>query len=950
MLPRGIFKTRVRHLHSLTASTQLSNCRPGGYNERASYGSSCRPWCLRNELAARLLMRRVTSLRVSGDVLAALACFFVLVCLQFSIGAAAQAVSTQQDDLAPLPSEQIILLLQKNPDLLPDAKTMMANLLRSRGEPLVESQITNQRLYAQIGADAQLRLLLSNDLKRRGYTGEETDEQDVPVITRPQKMPSAGNAAGQAADSGKSAPRRESSGGKASLARQDYPYSNLPVLNELYTQSVADPARLERFGGALFRNSAITDAASLDIPVGPDYVLGVGDELVIEYWGSSSRRLRVVVDREGRVLVPEVGALMVAGLTLSQAQDLLQKAMGRQFRDVSVAVSLGRLKTVRAYVVGDVQNPGAYDISSLSTALSALLAAGGPTSTGSLRTVKHYRGKKLVEEVDLYELMLRGVRSDQERIESGDSILVPTTGPQVTVAGMVRRPAIYELRSEETLDQVLDLAGGVLVSGELGGIKVERIQAHERKVMLSVSLPPSSEPDPPEDAFKSFVVKDGDIVTVSPILPYSDKTLYLQGHVFRPGKYPYRDGIKVTDIIPSFADLLPEPADRAEIVRLRPPDYRPVVIGFDLREVLEKHAEAPGLQPFDTVRVFGRYEVDAPKASIFGEVLRPGEYPLSERMTAADLVRMAGGFKRSAYTESADLSSYAIVNGDHVELEHRQVPIGRALAGEPDTDVLLKAGDVLTISQLGSWADIGGAINLSGQVLHPGRYGIQEGEKLSSILKRAGGFLSDAYPYGAVLEREQVRQISSRSRDELIQKLETQNVSGQTSGKQDAAIAQQRQQLIDKLKQIEPSGRMVIHISSQIEKWENTAVDVEVRAGDKLVIPRQPNFVLIAGQVYNPTAITYSAGKHAGWYLRQAGGATPVGNTKEIFVVRANGAVVGRNSSQWWSGNVLSTVLEPGDTIFVPEKISSGDKLKVFAESAQVLSGLAVAARVAISF
>jgi protein involved in polysaccharide export with SLBB domain len=516
---------------------------------------------------------------------------------------------------------------------------------------------------------------------------------------------------------------------------------------------------------------------------------------------------------------------------------------------------------------------------------------------------------------------------------------------------MVRRPAIYELNSEQTLDQALELAGGVLVSGELGKIKVERIQAHERKVMLSVNLPNTSDGAALETAFKNIAIKDGDIITISPILPYSDKTVYLQGHVFRPGKYPYRDGIRITDIIGSFDDLLPEPADRAEIVRLRAPDYRPYVIGFNLREVLEKHGDAPSLQPFDTVRIFGRYETDAPKASIYGEVLRPGEYPLSERMTAADLLRMAGGFKRSAYTEVADLSSYAIVHGDHVELEHREVPIGRALAGDPDTDVLLKPGDVLTIRQLGGWADIGGAITVSGEVLHPGRYGIQEGERLSSILKRVGGFLGEAYPYGAVLERDQVRQLSSKSRDELIQKLQTQMVSGDGTGRPESpVVVRQRQQLVDRLKQIQPSGRMVIHISPQVEKWENTPVDVEVRAGDTLIIPRKPNFVMVAGQVYNPTAITFSAGKHAAWYLRQAGGPTTLGNKKEIFVVRANGSVIGKHSGEWWSGNVLSTVLQPGDTIYVPEKISNGDKLKLFSESAQVMSGLAVAARVAISF
>jgi len=843
-----------------------------------------------------------------------------------------------------LPAEQIIQILQQNPDVLADAKAQIVTSLRDRGYSVTQADITDDRLFSQIRSDDRVRAVVSDELKRRGFGTENNEDQETPAAKKPMQEP-------------KATPQPPSKTGgaddtkKSSSSQSNYPYRNLPVLKDLYTQSVADPAKLERFGAALFRNSTVSEKTALDIPVSSDYMLGPGDQLVIEYWGSSSQKLQSVVDREGRVVLPEAGTILVAGHTLAEAQELIQKALARQFRDISVSVSLGRLKTVRAYVVGDVKNPGAYDISALSTCLNALIAAGGPTDTGSLRTVKHYRGKKLLEELDLYELMLKGVSTGQERIASGDSILVPPIGPQVTLAGMVRRPAIYELRSEQTLDQALDLAGGVLVSGELGKIKVERIQAHERKVMLNVNLPGSSAPQTVEAAFKNFSIKDGDIITIAPILPYSDKTIYLQGHVFRPGKYPFRDGLRVTDIIGSFDDLLPEPADRAEIVRLRAPDYRPSVIGFNLRQVLEKREDAPSLQPFDTIRVFGRYEADAPKVSIYGEVLRPGEYPLSERMSAADLLKMAGGFKRSAYTESADLSSYVVVNGDRVELEHREVPIGHAMAGEPDTDVILKPGDVLTIRQLGGWSNIGGAINVSGEVLHPGRYGIQEGERLSSILKRAGGFLGEAYPYGAVLERDQVRQLSAKNRDELIQKLQTQTVAGDGTGRPEpAAVVRQRQQLIDRLKQIQPSGRMVIHITPQIEKWENTPVDVEVRSGDTLIIPRRPNFVLVAGQVYNPTAITYSSGKHAGWYLKQAGGPTALGNKKEIFVVRANGSVVGRDSGGWWSGSVLNALLQPGDTIYVPEKISAGDKLRLFSESAQVLSGLAVAARVAISF
>ena len=264
--------------------------------------------------------------------------------------------------------------------------------------------------------------------------------------------------------------------------QEQYPLRNLPALRDLYTQATVDETKLERFGAALFRNSAaVADKSTLSVPVGPDYILGPGDELVIDYWGASSQHIQRSVDREGRISIPEAGSTVVAGRTLGEVQQTIQKMLSHQLRGISVDVTLGKLRTVRVYVVGDVKNPAAYDISSLSTALSALIAAGGPTDTGSYRTVKHYRGKALVEEVDLYDLMLKGVSSAEVHLESGDSILVPPIGPQVTVAGKVRRPAIYELRKEQTSDQVLDLAGGVPVTGELSRIRVERFRPMNAK-------------------------------------------------------------------------------------------------------------------------------------------------------------------------------------------------------------------------------------------------------------------------------------------------------------------------------------------------------------------------------------------------------------------------------------------------------------------------------------
>ena len=894
--------------------------------------------------------------------------------ISFPVTTAAQAQPDQP--LPQLTAEQIIGILQQNPDILAEAKARIASELQSRGYSVTVNEITDDRLFSEINSDERVRQTMSDFLARRGFgadqeepataapgqanapgqapgqqpSGQQPAAQQPAMQAPPGTQPSATQPADRNARS--NAPPRDRTRTAGSL-QQQYPFRNMPSIRDMYTQSVLDPKKLdklERFGAALFRNSAaIAEKADLDVPVGQDYVLGPGDEVVVQYWGSASQRLQLSVDREGRILLPEAGSVMVAGSTLDHARQLVHQAMQRVYRDVTVAISLGKLRMVRVYVVGDVVKPGAYEVSALSTPLSALLAAGGPTDSGSLRTVRHMRGNKLVEEVDLYNLLLKGMSGVEVRMESGDSILVPTIGPQVTVAGMVRRPAIYELRNETTLDQALELAGGVLVSGELGTIKVERIEAHEHKQVLSASLANGGADPPAIEMFKRFAVKDGDRVLVLPILPFSDKTVYLEGHVFRPGKYPFRDGLNVTDLIAGFDDLMPEPADRAEIVRLHAPDNRPYVIGFNLRDVLDKKDEAPRLQPFDTVRIYGRYEVDAPKVSVYGDVLRPGEYPLSERMSASDLLRLAGGFKRSAYTETADLASYSIVSGGHVEVEHREIPIARALQGEPDTDVRLKPGDSLTIRQLGGWADIGGAITVNGEVMHPGRYGIQEGDRLSAILKRAGGFLGQAYPNGAVLERMQVREIAAQSRDDLIRKLQAQAIEG-GAAREPAAITRQRQALIDRLKQIQPSGRLLIHISPDFATWEGTDADIAVRPGDTLFIPKRPNFVQVAGQVYNPSAITFVPGRHAQWYLQQAGGATAIGNKKEAFVIRANGTVVGRASHEWWAGNAMSSVLQPGDTIYVPDKVSGGDRLKTLSQMAQMMSGLAVAAGVAFRF
>ncbi len=829
------------------------------------------------------------------------------------------------------------------------------------------------------------------------------------------------------------------------------PYANVPSLYDLYSQVSRRSPVLERFGADVFRaGMGNMDDLPMDLPVGPDYVLGPGDGLNIELWGSIAQRLQRVVDRTGQVALPEAGPLLVSGHTLGDVQRVMQGVMRSQYRDVEVDVSLARLRTVRVYVVGDVQSPGAYDISSLSTPLNALYAAGGPTAGGSLRTLQHYRGKQLVQEIDVYDLLLRGVNGDLQRIQSGDIIRVPPIGPQVTVEGMVRRPAIYELGGKANLAEVLELAGGVLPSGALRHIDVERVVAHESRTMLRLDLPEGNDPKAVDKALEDFSVQGDDKIRISPILSYSEKTIYLDGHVFHPGKYPYKDGMTVTDLIHSYNDLLPEPSRRhAEIIRLQPPDYTPVVLTFNLGDALDGQNKNLLLKPFDTVRVFGRYDfedppivsvsgevrdpgdhmtngvthlrdavflaggvtpdaelndaqvfrhtsdgkvhvisvnlakalsgealndvllepkdrvfihksltkTDPPAVIVQGEVSRPGKYPLGEGMTAAELVRLAGGLKRSADSQKADLTRYLEQDGEKLVSQQRTVNVAKAMSGLADDDPTLRAGDVLTIPQITGWNDIGASIAIKGEVMRPGTYGIQEGEKLSSVLARAGGFRPGAYPYGAILERAQVRELEEKTRADLIRRVQAEGTSlklvpdldpDQKIAKE-ASLAQW-QTALERLQNTPPAGRLVVHISNDVGHWANTSADLQIRAGDVLIIPKQPNFVMVEGAVYNPTAITFKPGQSAEWYLKQAGGPTQMANKKSVFVIRANGSVVG-GSGGMWGGGATSAELRPGDMVVMPEKAIGGtSKWKTILQVSQLTSAIGIGVQVARGF
>lgn len=838
------------------------------------------------------------------------------------------------------------------------------------------------------------------------------------------------------------------------MLRQPVPYVDVPSLYDMYLQAQPQPPTPERFGMQVFENgSRDSQIIPFDLPVGPDYVVGPGDSLAVDLWGGVSQRLFRTVDRQGRLTLPEVGPVLVAGKSLAEVQESVQKTLRTQFRDVSADVSLSRLRTIRVYVVGDVRHPGAYDISSLSTPLNALFAAGGPTSDGSLRTLEHKRGDQVVQDVDVYDLLLHGVRTGMDRLENGDTVLVPSIGPQVTVEGMVRRPAIYELHDEKSLSDVLTLAGGLLPTATLRHIEVQRVIAHDKRTMLSLDVPAGADPAGIENELNSFQIHDGDKIRVFPIAPYNEDTLYLEGHVVRPGRYSYRSGMRVTDLISSYKDLLPEPATQyAEIIRLNPPDFRPTVESFNLADALNHPGSAPVLQPLDTVQIFSKYDFQNPPTvsvggdvrvpgtyrtsgqlhlsdaihmagglaadaetqdvqvfrhladgdlKIFsvnlsealagnatdnilldsrdrilvhrnpadvepsavyikGEVVRPGRYPLTTNMTVADLIRAAGGAKQSADMKDADLTSYNWNNRSVITGQRKEVELADALSGTSDANVSLRNGDVLTIRKRAGWDDLGASISVQGEVMHPGTYGIQPGEALSSILKRAGGFMPDAYPYGAILIRPDVQQFEDKSQTELVERVRQQQAGLQLATKtasdpdeklSDQAAYQQWQNTLDELLNNPPLGRVMIQVSKNIRSWQGTPRDITVRTGDRLVIPKRPSYVMVQGQVYNPTAVAYHPGKSAKWYLSQAGGPTNLANKHAIFVIRADGGVIGAHGASLFLGSALGQSLQPGDMVVVPEKALGGpSQWKQLFQAIQIGSSIATSSVLAAKY
>jgi protein involved in polysaccharide export with SLBB domain len=701
---------------------------------------------------------------------------------------------------------------------------------------------------------------------------------------------------------------------------------------------------LKQFGYDLFEGSPSTFAPVSDIQVPVDYIVGPGDTLVVQIFGNEPQTYELTVERDGKINFPKMGPVMVSGMTFDAAQQAIEAQVSKRLIGTRVSVTMGDLRSIRVFVLGEANKPGSYTVSGLSTMTNALFVSGGVKKIGSLRNIQLKRDGRLVSTLDLYDLLLHGDTSGDHQLLPGDVIFIPPIGNTVAVYGSVRRPAIYELKGEKTAEQAINLAGGLLPDADASLGQLERIQPSRLRQMINVDLTANTG--------RSTLLDNGDKLRVPAIRPTLEESVKLSGYVYRPGAFAYRSGLRLSDVIKSFDEVRPG-ADLHYVMiqRVARPELKTEVISADLtRALAAPHTAAdPELRPRDEVTVFNlssnrerllapllrdlelQATPDKPEqiVSIDGRVKAPGKYPLEPGMHVSDLIRAGGSLEDAAYQGQAELTRYAVVNGDARRTELINVDLAAIRRGDASADVQLRPYDTLVIKPIPMWMEPG-FIEVAGEVRFPGKYPIHQGETLHSVLVRAGGFDDVAFPEGAVFlrdelkkrEKDQIELLSNRLQSDLAAlSLEVVAGSAVGTGGGGAASASQGlligQQLLSQLRETKPVGRLVIDAEGAFKGKAGGPYDVILHDGDKLVIPRRTQDVTILGEVQSPTSHVYQQGLSRDDYIAKSGGTTQHADRKRIYVVRANGDVVAGGRGGWFR-RTHDTEIHPGDTIVVP--------------------------------
>jgi protein involved in polysaccharide export with SLBB domain len=736
-----------------------------------------------------------------------------------------------------------------------------------------------------------------------------------------------------------------------------------------FEQMVADSVgrTLPLFGQSLFQQPPSTFAPDDLTQVPSDYVIGPGDELQINIWGQVQAHLRVIVDRSGQIYVPQIGQISVAGVHYEQLEDHLKREISRLFKNFSLTANIGRLRSIQVIVVGNARYPGTYTISSLSTLVNAIFASGGPGPQGSLRHIQVRRDGATITDFDFYDLLIKGDKSKDVRLQSGDVLYIPHVGPLVAISGSVNVPAIYEIKDDSSLKDLIDIAGDLSTVADTGRITIDRVLDHQARKTLEF---------PYDEQSRAQRIEDGDIVRVFSIVPRFEDTVTLRGNVANPGRYPWKPGMRVSDLIPNAQALLTRGywRNRAGIVNNRATEY-PIRSEQNRNrlgippQAKQNGGSLNGSQNPTTTDSAGSITAVQPDMNSTEPVTSDSATttpPVATNQT--DTTQTGANVPQTAVKNVAeDLRSYAPeINWDYaiiqrvnpIDLTSKVIwmsPRKAIVQHDEKSNLELQAGDIVTIF---SQRDVSVPqtersqyVIVEGEVQRPGVYKLEPNETLRSVLDRAGGLTPNAYAYGSQLTRESARIDQQKSLDELAHTMELQvrqsamSVAASSGSGDLPQMLAAQEAIIRQLRNMRASGRVALPLKPK-DKELSDFPDMILEDSDRLTIPHMPSTVSVVGDVYNPGSFIFEPRNSAGGYLDMAGKGKPQSDLHHAFVLRANGVVVAANNvNGLFTGSKFERIhLYPGDQIVVPYKLPTGAFVRGLRDWTQISSQLALTA------
>ena len=716
-----------------------------------------------------------------------------------------------------------------------------------------------------------------------------------------------------------------------------------------------DARGLQPFGYELFAGEPTTFEPANQIPVSPDYLLGPGDNLNILVYGKTNESFTLEINRSGNVDFPRLGPVNLTGMTFADAKALLQERITEEMLGVQASISLGELRSIQIFVLGEAYKPGAYTVSALATITNALFLSGGVSDIASLRNIQLKRGGKVIATLDLYELLLNGDTSGDQRLQASDVIYIPTVGNTASVDGEVKRPAIYELKGGTTVKQLVAMAGGMQAKAYPNRATIQRSDADGFMTVVDLDLTAASGLAEPVD--------NGDLLIIDSVVERKEAVVTLSGHVYRPGEFRWKAGLRVSDLVKDVRQLRPDSdLDFALIRREVPPIGRVTPMFVNLGAALEaKGGDADiVVDARDELIIFsrdgGRAEMlkglvgelklqarsgkIANVVSISGTVRSPGEYPLTENMTVTQLIAAAGGLEEAAYTSGVEISRYDLSNPEQASSVHFPVDLTEAFA-DASADVLLQSYDVVLVRAIPEFRE-NLSVTLKGEVRFPGDYSFTRGETLGDIIRRAGGLNGLAHAEAAVFTREDLRLQEAKKLEQIQERLKADIATAELEnannggGRGTAAAADK---LLETLSASEAVGRLVIDLPRIMD---GSLEDVQLQHGDALMIPKYRQEISVLGEVQQPTAHLYNSDFRLHDYLDLSGGTKKSADRKRIYVLKANGSVALSGGSGWLSRKRLK--IEAGDTIVVPIDADKQKTLTVWSEATQIIYQLALGA------